>query len=330
MNIQLHHEVALDNCACVICNDSARWDVVIGTCGGSYRRCGVCGHETQLSADSESRQEKFEAEQGRFYGDRAVTPSPIAGALSAARVSSRISLLRRVLKSGRVLEVGPGQGALLRALAGYKVTAIEQSSVLAERLKDIAGVDVICDSVESCDFEGLLFDGFLSFHVIEHVPDPVLHMRKAANVVRDNAVAIVATPNAGGIEHRMLRRHSPNYSTAHLSLFTAKSLTLALEQAGWTVTQVETPVYSDAWLRAAAALVRAIKGDGGVTAERGMLERSKNRWVYPLFVIFDAVTYPLRKIQEICGAGNEVVVVARRRAGATSIGSVRTVSNAGG
>jgi len=219
-------------------------------------------------------------------------------------------------------------------MTGYKVTAVEESSVLAERLREIAGVDVKCGSVESCDLEGLWFDGVLSFHVIEHVPDPVSHLKKVANVVRDNGVAIVATPNAGGIEHRMLRRHSPNYSTAHLSLFTAKSLRLCLEQAGWIVSEVKTPVYSDAWLRAAAALVRAIKGDGGVTAERGVLERSQSCWAYPLFVLFDVMTYPLRKIQELCGVGNEVLVVARRMVGATSTGwhsdPQRCVSGSGG
>lgn len=299
---------------CRICGHASGSRVVRDTCGGDYCRCRHCGYEMQGESDDGLRAGRFETEQYKYYGSSDIRPTRVSQALSNQRVKRRVMEFEKAMPRGRVLEVGPGDGSMISALKsrGYHLTAVEHSSVLAKRIESLGGVDVMCVDLESVEGGDRSWDAVLSFHVIEHVPDPLAHLKAARRVAGNKGVAMIATPNADGLEHRMLGRHSPNYSTAHLSLFTKKSLEIALKRSGWTVVKMVTPVYSDAWLRAAAALVRAIRGTSGTETQRGVLGKSDGWLVWRLLWVFNVLTYPFRKMQEFALMGNEVLVIAVR------------------
>ena len=300
---------------CRICGCASGNRVIRDSCGGDYCRCRHCGYEMQGESDGGLRAGRFEAEQKKYYGSSEVRPTRVSQALSNQRVKRRVNVFEKTLRRGCVLEVGPGDGSMISALKsrGYHLTAVEHSSVLAKRIESLGGVEVMCVDFESVEVGDRRWDAVLSFHVIEHVADPLAHLTAAGRVVGDNGIAMIATPNADGLEHRILGRHSPNYSTAHLSLFTKKSLEIALKRSGWSVVKTVTPVYADAWLRAGAALVRAIRGTGGTETRRGVLGKSDGWLGWRLLWVFNLLTYPFRKMQEFALMGNEVLIIAVRR-----------------
>jgi SAM-dependent methyltransferase len=223
-------------------------------------------------------------------------------------------VLRWFLQSGRILEVGPGGGELLASLRalGYQVDAVEHSPALAEAIRTRWGITVHGGAFEELSFGEEAYDALLSFHVIEHVPDVAAHLAKAAQVVRRGGYFLLATPNAGSWEHRIPLGLSPNYSSAHLQLFSPRSLTLFLQRAGWQVVEMSTPSYADAWLRVASSFARRLRGKKRV-AERGRFARSgSTRSRRACVQLFSVATLPCRRIQEYLNGGNELFVVAKR------------------
>ena len=301
---------------CAAC-DSCDWKSVPETDGGAYLRCRCCHFHIQVPHHgSVHPDDRFEEEQQRFYGQDPLCVSPLFAYLQQQRIGRRMKVLQRYLQTGRVLEVGPGGGDLLSGLAelGYQVDAVEHSPTLAALIHERWGVNVRVGAFEELPFGDTLYDALLSFHVIEHVPDAAAHLEKAARVVRRGGYAFIATPNADSWEHRMPCGLSPNYSTAHLQLFTPRSLTLLLEKTGWQVVARSTPSYADAWLRVAASVVRRVRGQHR-SAERGRFARgSSTRRRKGYVQLFDGVTRPVRRVQELLQGGNELLLIAQRAA----------------
>jgi hypothetical protein len=104
---------------------------------------------------------------------------------------------------------------------------------------------------------------------------------------------------------------SPNYSTAHLQLFSKKGLSLCLEKTGWEVVKIITPEYPSSWLRVATSILRRLKGSKNA-AERGEYIKSSNSKSKTFVQIFSLISYPFRKLQELNKSGNELFIVAKR------------------
>ena len=186
------------------------WAVTIGpTHGGHYRRCLECGLEIRIISDAESISESFGTAQNALYGDDEVLNPPSLRRVQHQLASARLRIIRQYLPSGRLLEVGPGAGALL-ALAqskGYHVAAIEHSPALANQLSEELGIQVACGMVEEMGSAGQPYDGVVSMHVIEHVPDPLKHVVAARAAVAIGGYLFLATPNLESWTRRLAGNH---------------------------------------------------------------------------------------------------------------------------
>jgi hypothetical protein len=170
---------------------------------------------------------------------------------------------------------------------------------------------VINDEFEKTSIGSSVADAFCSFHVIEHVAQPIEHLAKAFEVVRAGGYAFVATPNSQAWEQRLPGRFSPNYDSAHLRIFSPISLRKVCESAGWTVAKVFTPEYTSGWLRVASKLIRHARGED--EEETAGKYYGDNSWLFRGFALFArTITSPVRLIQSICGAGNELFFVLKK------------------
>ncbi len=232
--------------------------------------------------------------------------------LQERRVRNRLRVIGRFLQQGRLLEVGPGSGEVLRRLAekGYQVSGAEHSPELADVIRQNLGIPVKTGAFEQQRFEDTPYDGFLSFHVIEHVTDPIAHLRKAAELVRPGGFAFIATPNADSWEHRLVGGLSPNYSPVHLQLFSRESLTRMLQQTGWEVATVMTPCYTDAWLRIVSSLLRRLRGKRGGSGQ--LAQQSDTPFRRRAIALLSLLDLPLRMTQQQLRGGNELFVVGHR------------------
>ncbi len=279
-----------------------------------YFQCMVCNYYFQVKESVHDKECLFETEQLKFYGDNSLFLSPVYEALNSEIINRRDFIVRQFLSPGAsVVEVGPGSGDLILLLStlGYLTTAVEHSATLAKRLLNRKNIAVIVGDFANQQFLKASYDAYLSFHVIEHVVDFKKHLIIAHECVKPNGYAIIATPNSQSWEHRLPFSLSPNYDSSHFQLFSGKSLTLVLKEAGWDVVNVTTPCYSIAWLRVITKVLRRIRGQDE-NATGGQYAMSSSKALRAAIVIFANLTLPFRWIQERMAGGNELLIVARR------------------
>jgi SAM-dependent methyltransferase len=199
--------------------------------------------------------------------------------------------------------------------AGFACEGIEDSAALAELAEQQSGARVRIGLLETSSIDLTSYDNVVSIHVIEHVPDPVEHLRKARAIVRPGGVGVFVTPNAEGWEHRLLGDRSPLYSSAHLHLFSAEGFRIMLRASGWHLRRVGTLEQAAEWPRAVRRVVARVlhrpvdRAVGSVIDSTG--SRADSRLGLKMLQAYSWVSAPLRVGQEALHGGNELFVVAQ-------------------
>lgn len=304
-----------DQLPCEICGNLT-WVEIKSASGETYKRCQRCRYHVQEKfGDS---QISFEQAQSKYYEGGFPHSTALSSYLNGQRQVRRIKLLKKYVANGRLIEVGPGEGQMLAdaTKCGYEIVAVEHSSLIAKELEEQFGIQVFSGEFENLSLTDNSFDAFLSFHVIEHVADVHNHIKKAARVVKPGGIALIATPCVNSWEHNTPFGLSPNYSSAHLQLFSTKSLVMLLQKHGWEPVRIYTPSYAEYWARVATSVIRAVKSKlGGQTIERGVFTKSsgkKIRMHLAFMRSIGVITFFPRKLQEQLKVGNELLVVARK------------------
>jgi 2-polyprenyl-3-methyl-5-hydroxy-6-metoxy-1,4-benzoquinol methylase len=279
----------------------------------SYFICRNCNHASTMISKLQI-QDLFNSSQEKYFGENSTINLVAEGFLEKEGTTQRQVIFQKfVNKAVKVLEVGPGAGSFLRWMCskGHHVTAIEDSSFLAKELSSVSGSEIIVGEFEHCNLPENSFDLFCSFHVIEHVLDPRAHLELAIKCVKPGGLAFVATPNANSLEQRLFPLLSPNFDSAHLRVFSQKSLRILAQDIGWSVVYEKTPEYTSAWLRVFSKVFRKFRGeDEEATAGKYQLNQSFSRKMILFFIM--SFTFPFRVLQCLFKGGNEVFTVLKR------------------
>lgn len=279
--------------------------------GLSYWLCKGCGH---CLIDSASGLEiKFESAQRGYFGAESLLLQKSPAIFEREILATRKRLVRRYIRpSSNVVEVGPGSGFFAELLKerGHQVELFEHAPDLAAALSEKLHVPIHIGEFESAEFFLAASDVFCSFHVIEHVKDPLEHLSAGLRAVRPGGVALIATPNARSWQQSLLMRLSPNFDSAHLRVFSRASLKRYAETAGWIVETDFTKEYTSDWLRVLSKALRKLKKENEETTAGKYAKPSlKLSAAYKLASI---LSWPLRQLQASLGGGNEIILVLRR------------------
>lgn len=143
----------------------------------------------------------------------------------------------RVTRGRTACDIGCGGGAFLDRLkdSGFMTMGVEPFLRYHRSLKNrghqvFASTEALLSKLgPGCS------DLVVSFHVIEHVEDPIRFLEAARSVLRPGGRAVLATPNSGDILMKLGPEayRSFNYRTAHRWYFNAQSLKYAAQQAGF-------------------------------------------------------------------------------------------------
>ncbi|MFL5339878.1 MAG: class I SAM-dependent methyltransferase [Gemmataceae bacterium] len=157
---------------------------------------------------------------------------------------------------GRLLDVGCGSGAYLRAMRrrGWKVTGLDASPRMAERVRDELGLPAHAGTLPHLNLEPESFDVITMWHTLEHVHEPLPLLREARKLLAPQGKLVLAVPNIDSWPFRWFGRHWFGLELPrHLTHFTPATLPQMLQRAGFVCEPLRYVRRTD-WLRASARL----------------------------------------------------------------------------
>lgn len=134
----------------------------------------------------------------------------------------------------RVLEIGCRHGrtlSLMREEAGIEAYGIEPGLAEAEKAR-ASGIACFVGTIEEYDPGELRFDQIQSFHVLEHLHDPLAALLRMREWLKPGGRMVIEVPNVYQ-PYGLLQENF--FQNAHLTNFSAATLRVLLTRAGFSV-----------------------------------------------------------------------------------------------
>ncbi len=237
-------EVFGGNQVCRVCGSSATTDFP-NFLDLYLKRCTVCGLVFNWSCTENS--EEFLGEHSNYYFKHA----------AVRRVMFREELHRLSnWCSGRtLLDFGGGAGHLAAVAIelGWSAYVVEPNPVGRHVAATHNGLVHVYKDLDALP-ENVLFDIVVLNHVIEHVMDPILEMRRIRERMKPKGILLTTQPNLNfygtSIYYLLSKMHLLDVrilSEGHVLVWGQRSLTIALEKAGFAQVKEVRPL-SGRWL----------------------------------------------------------------------------------
>lgn len=215
--------------------------------GFQLARCASCGLQFQNPRLS------FEELADKVY-TKDYCPGHEESANDAAYARQLSNFERFVGRKGSVLDVGCGNGSFLEFAKGNGWETFGADIRLSPETANLT-CPLWEGRLTEIDFGGAKFDVIRFNHVLEHLQNPLDELARCRELLNPGGVVFVGVPNLGGISPRIKNLQSRlglkgkkwrHYAaTHHLYFFTAETLRLVIERAGFVVRFWETPVDKD-------------------------------------------------------------------------------------
>jgi 2-polyprenyl-3-methyl-5-hydroxy-6-metoxy-1,4-benzoquinol methylase len=145
----------------------------------------------------------------------------------------RLSLIRKFVGSGKVLDVGCATGYFLEEAReqGFDAYGVEFSEYSSQIAKKLFGEDhVFKGTLEQSEFANDMFDVISMSDLIEHVKSPVDTLSKASKLLKDDGVIMIMTPDSGSLSNKLMGRRWSHYKLEHFFYFDEVSMKVLAEK----------------------------------------------------------------------------------------------------
>jgi SAM-dependent methyltransferase len=162
--------------------------------------------------------------------------------MKLATFGSRLRLIRQYKKGGAILDVGCATGFFLEAAcsAGFEPFGVELSEYSAKIAGDKFGEQAIFNGVlEKSPFGRKSFDVVTMFDLLEHVRDPMSVLKKTSELLKDDGIVAIMTPDTDSLTHRLMGKKWTHYKIEHLFYFNRKSIRELAGRCGFSVVHRE-------------------------------------------------------------------------------------------
>ncbi len=215
------------NDSCVVCGSSDLQEVVLN--GLPLLRCSGCGLLWQAEPSlGKSYYEELDA------GD---TPEKREARFRNSR--DRIRLFTRFVPRAGWCDVGTGEGIFLEALAAARGQGVGIEPSEGSREKAAThGVRIVGDTI--ADLGRVVQEAPATrvvslFHVIEHLKDPDVEIRRIYDVLPPGGFLVIETPDIDSPVFKLRKYKDPLIYPEHLWYFSDKTLRVLLERTGFRV-----------------------------------------------------------------------------------------------
>ena len=208
---------------------------------------------------------------------------------------------------GRLLDIGCGNGRFLAQMRklGWSCVGFEPDPVAAEVARKRHRLEVYHGLLRETGLQKGAFDIITMSHVIEHLPDPSRTLKICHQLLKENGLVVIATPNISSLGHRIFQSAWRGIEPPrHLFLFSVASLRNLARSAGFEIKKIWTSANSAQvmWARS-----RLIKKEGFCSFD---LTDLPHRYTKVEGNLFWAVEYMATKLLPL---GEELVLIAKKR-----------------
>ena len=256
-----------------------------------------------------------------------ITKTKIWGIPWQEAMKNKAEPILRYKKKGRILDIGCGDGSLLKFLkdSGWQTYGVELRDSSSLYARDVLGLNVFSGRFDEADYPEESFDVITLFHVLEHLPNPSGTLKKARMLLRKDGFLLIEVPNFHSFEAKVFRSNWVGISAPlHLYHFTPRTLQMMLKSCGLIPVEVRFIPEQTKYMAGYSESLRYCLMDLGLYPSRpkgtGLEEKkeeegssSSSSWISYLhhleYLIFSSVACLMDKI----GKGLNLLVVARRR-----------------
>ena len=230
------YSISCPNCGAPCVSRSVHVDRIYG--GRAYRlnlrRCRHCGFAFLVEPPVVSYDDEYLTKEG------VITYGILEKAFHARE---RVFGITRFVKPGpncKFLDIGIGDGLILHqaehlGFRGYGIDVNHAGVALARATYGLKAEVFIGDYNDA--FKDLLFDVIHMNEVIEHIPDPSKLLSWCRGRLRPGGYIVVQTGNLDSLGSRLAGPGWDYIRPVHTSYFSPKSLTFALNKAGFSVSR---------------------------------------------------------------------------------------------
>jgi len=196
----------------------------------AFGRCTACG--LIMLADPPANLQDY------YRGEYYAIPDLQALQALARKDTNKIDTIKRFVRSGRLLEIGPAFGvfAWQAREAGFAVDAVEMDPRCCAYLNETLRIETIRSDQPQAVMKSMPpHDVIAIWHVIEHLPEPFAFIASAAANLTPGGILVIATPNPAAFQFKLMGRHWPHVDAPrHLTLLPSKVIETAANAAGLT------------------------------------------------------------------------------------------------
>lgn len=228
------------NPQCKICSGSK----VVFYCkkdNACYYICKDCRSIFQHPLPSMSEMAEYANSQ---YKDGSYSDYINARELKYLHFRQRLKQFKAIFPNGRLLDVGCSCGYFMEVAMenGFDTHGIELSEVAISAAQPLTRQRIVRGSVNDL---GVLqignFDLVTAFDILEHTEDPVKFLMQIKSILKKDGGVILSTPSTGHVLRYILRGRWPMFQPMqHTMLFSSKSLSLAMNKAGFKNIRIAT------------------------------------------------------------------------------------------
>ena len=153
----------------------------------------------------------------------------------------RVNLVSKFITKGKVLEIGSATGVMLKLFKdrGWETLGVEPSGSCKEAKKK--KISVVNSTFEKAELRQDYFDLVVLNHVLEHLSDPKVVLKKIYLILKKQGIVFVDVPNFGSLASRLMGKKWPYLlPEEHKHQFTKNKLTNLLNDSGLEVIHWES------------------------------------------------------------------------------------------